>query len=343
MRNRHVHTLLIRKIIHGLRRADTLGNHQHLGHHLLQGFAFPYLLPHMPIPAVPARARHDKIAHSGKPGERHRIRAQCRTQPGDFDDAPIEQCRLCVVPESDAVADSRGYCDDVLEGSPEFHADQIVIRIDPERGTHEDLLDPARRFRILRSGHHDGRDALSDFFRVAGARKADHTVQRNAGHGPRDQLGHSEKRPVLDALAAAHEYRRTQVQARQPFAHGANHVRGQDDEKKRLIACHFLQVGRYFHIRLYGNAWQKIRIFPRFGETPCRILLKFPEGNGMAVRAQEHGEGRPPAPGAEHTHRSAHLVSSFFPRPKRCSSPFNSLLIFERWVTNTSAASAMPR
>ena len=78
------------------------------------------------------RAGGHEVAHARQPGERRRVGAESRAEPGGLGQAAGDDRRLGVVAHAQALGHADGERDDVLHRAAELDADDVVVGVGPE-------------------------------------------------------------------------------------------------------------------------------------------------------------------------------------------------------------------
>ena len=154
------------------------------------GLSTTDLLAHRSVARVSRRAGGHEVADAGEPEERSDIGPARATEACDLDDAARQERTLRVVSQLQAVTDSGGDGDDVLERTGELGAVAVRRRVDAERFAVEGALYQPAVLLVLASGH-DGRGQVSrDLLRMA--RTREHTDRSLSQDPPEDLAGCTE-------------------------------------------------------------------------------------------------------------------------------------------------------
>ena len=108
-------------------------------------------------------AGEHQVPQAGKSGQRFPAASASHRQAGDLGDSAGDDGRRAVVPQAQAGGDAGGNRDDVLERATQFHADHIIIGIDPQAGRAEFLLQPVGD-RAFGGGDGDRRGIAGRYF-----------------------------------------------------------------------------------------------------------------------------------------------------------------------------------
>ncbi len=152
-----------------------------------------------------AGAGEDEVAESGESGHGFGAASAGDDEARHFGQAARDEGGDGVVAEAEAVADSGGDGDGVLQRAAEFHADHVVVGVDAEARVAEFLLHGAQQFGVLR-GDGDCRGiAARDFLREGwAAERADRgsgsvIALENIGN----HFGHALQRAFFQAFGSA--------------------------------------------------------------------------------------------------------------------------------------------
>ena len=204
--------------------------------------------------------------------------------------------------QSESVADTAGDGDDVLERSPQFHADDIVVGVKAEPRIAELALHGLGQFCISRRDGKSRRIASRHFHGKRGP-----TERADAGREAalrsdylRNHFGHSQKRGFLQALGCADEQHarvqvRTQVQKQTSAVlrgHDAHHNVGLTDRPFKVAGCRDA-VGD-------DLAGKKLLVDMVGGNRIAHFRFVRPQANAMgAVASQSDRQAGSPGTGAD--------------------------------------------
>jgi len=194
-----------------------------------------------------------------------------------------------VVAHPEAVDHARREGDHVLGRPGGFHADHIIVPVDPQPRHGEQRLDAAGDA-LVGAGRHHGRGLLPG--KLGGDGRADqhaHRPVRLRGiitGGVGDDLGRPQQRRILDALGDADDGRRPGGVRSQALPHGADELRGDrvDDQGRRLeerpiVGRHLDLVGQDEPRQPPGRASRAGQLIDVLGEVP-------PETGGNSLPGQ---------------------------------------------------------
>src|ERR1044072_1005213 len=85
--------------------------------------------PHAAIAAQISRACEDQIAQPRKAGESHRIGAHSNCEARHLREPSSDECGSRIVTEAEAVTDSCGNRDDILDNTAHLNPDDVLRRV----------------------------------------------------------------------------------------------------------------------------------------------------------------------------------------------------------------------
>src|SRR5690606_2289855 len=98
-----------------------------------------------------------EVAEAGETGERLPARSHGQAQPRDLRKAPGDERGARVGAEAESVGDAGGDGHDVLHRATHLHADDVVVRVDPEVAAVKAVGEEPGGIRIFRGdGHGSG-------------------------------------------------------------------------------------------------------------------------------------------------------------------------------------------
>ena len=110
---------------------------------------------------------NDQITDSRQSREGTGITAHRDTEHGDLMHASCDKSSLCIVAISESERGAAGQCDDILHGTAQFNAGDIIIGIDAHHVIHKDLLDLFGSIFVLACRNNGRRQIPRDLFRVS--------------------------------------------------------------------------------------------------------------------------------------------------------------------------------
>src|SRR5579862_2140083 len=147
-----------------MRAENTLGDHTVHGRDDIRELASAAELhSHATVARKPSGAGKDEIPYSGKSGHCFLATAAGYDQARDFSQAASDQGCDRVMPESQAVANPSGDCNNVFQRAPEFHASHIGISVDAKTRIAEFSLNCFRKLGVCRRDS-DCRRITSGYF-----------------------------------------------------------------------------------------------------------------------------------------------------------------------------------
>ena len=234
----------------------------------------------------------DKVADARQTRERVDIAAHGHAQPGDLRDAAGNEGGAGIVPVAQAGGDAHAQRDDVLHGTAELHALDVLVGVDAHDAVGEHLLHELCRLHV-RAGRDDGGGQVDGhLFGVGGAGQR-HQVHLLRAALPAQLIGQNLRHGVqgvrLDALGHIHDDL--------PLGHigpglgsrGAHEDRRHRKQQDVLVPAHFLhalgkaQLLRDLHsgqIGVHTGARQSVdllfdgrpdqHIVPAHAQHPCQ-------------------------------------------------------------------------
>ena len=212
LRDRHLDAVTRRKRQGGIDRVRALGD---AGERRLDVRPRPApgeLLAEPMVAGQLRAARRDDVADAREAGERERVRARGDPDAGHLGEAAGHEPGLAVVAEPEAIRRSRSDRDDVLEGAAQLDAEDVRVRVQPELAPRQPGHDPIAERGVLGRDHRRRGQALGDLLGEVGPRergdpaRVDRAPRRATR--VRDDLGHPQERPVLQALDDREHVRR---------------------------------------------------------------------------------------------------------------------------------------
>src|SRR5271166_1219690 len=185
--------------------ANALGDHGHALQDFIEGASFPKLKSNRAIPAERTGAGEDQISQACEPAKGFRPGAKLDGKAGHLSQSPGDQRRECVGPETKSLAGSRGNGHHVFHGAGKFHAEHVVVGVQPEGRACEFFLEESRKRVIKRGENHGSRLAARGFEgkrRAGKNRKAWNEADRA---DLRKDFAGAQMRGRLQALGGTHD------------------------------------------------------------------------------------------------------------------------------------------
>jgi hypothetical protein len=130
----------LRERVRGTRRLHALGDHRHLGQHVIERAALAEFHADVAVPAERARAREDQVAHAGQAGQCQRVGAELHTEPRNLGQPARDERRARIVAEAEAHGHARRDGNHVLERTAQLDAHHVRAGVAAEIRRLEQLL-----------------------------------------------------------------------------------------------------------------------------------------------------------------------------------------------------------
>ena len=216
-----------------------------------------------------------------------------------------------VVPQAQPFAHARAQRDDVLEGSPELHADHVVVGVHAEPWRVDYALGRSGRVRVAR-GYHGGRGPLVDYLsRQVRAGQHAYAGAQPVGQFLVQDLAHALAGVELQALGGADDdgpFGDVMADAADVLAKGAG---GSGDDDQLGAAERLAGGGRCVQAFGERRAGEKAGLFAVVGKGAGLGLGAGQQPHGVALSRRYYGERSAPRACAHYAycgHRSTASV-----------------------------------
>ena len=269
-------------------------------HGLLQAQALGQQQADLAVAAQVAGGGQHQVAHARQAHEGVRACAQGHAQARDLHQAAGDEGRSRIQAQLQAIAKTRGNGQHVLDCAAHFHANQIVVGVDAQRGIVKSLHQRLPYLSVFAGRHQGGGQALGHFAGKAGA--AECAAVQAGSHLRADFMDHEALHGLpgvgqgrFEALGQPGHGHAQTAQLREQAAH-AGHRRSQHHQ---VLALH-----RLGHVGMaqaqsgwQGRARQVALVHARRPHGLHLGSFARPEGDVMALRAVRAGvdrQGRSP-------------------------------------------------
>ena len=167
---------------------------------LVQRPALPELEPDRPVAALGAGAGGHQVTDTGQAAEGEHLAPQRDAETAQLGQAPGDQHRTRVLAESQPVTDAGGNGHHVLRRPGDLAADDVGAHVDAKRAGVHQVLDAPRQDLV---GQGDDAGGGLPLGHLPGQIRAGQDPGRDTGKDLRDDLGHAEVGPRLNALGQA--------------------------------------------------------------------------------------------------------------------------------------------
>ena len=278
-----------------------------------------------------AGAGEDEIAEAGETGESLAVAAAGDGEAGDLGDAAGDDGGAGVVAEVEALNDSGGEGDDVLERAAELDAGDVVVGVDAEGGGGEVALDDLCEGG-LGGGDDDGcGNAGGDLLCEGWAAQDGAAVGGDGG----DDLGHAQVGGFLEALGGAEDDLVAGEQRGDVGDDAAEMLGGRDAEEDVGFEDGGGEVGGDVDAGGEGEAGEIGEVFAEVVELLGERRGVGPEDDLVAAAAGER-DGERGSPGAGAKDGDATQAGTFL-APKRLSVPERRRRMLAWCLTMTSS------
>ena len=301
------------------------------------------------VAAVHTGGRHDEVADAGQTRKGVDVAAHRHAQTGDLGDAPGDEGGAGVIAVAEAGGDADAQRDDVLHGTAQLHALDVVIGVDAHDVVGKDLLHEGRSLGVL-AGRHDGGGQVDGHLLCVGGAGQSHKADIPRAALPAQLIGkdlrHGVQRVRLDALCHVHDDLAVGHIGPGLCCRGADEDRRHREQQDVLVLADLLdafgepQLLRDLHLRQVGVDAGRRKVIDL-------LLDGRPDQHIVPAHRQHPCKGHAPSSSAQNTNTFHHVCPPYPPRSRlpgraacsaRATAQVYSILLYPK----APAASTVP-